>query len=139
MKKYDVSKRFLKLAYDQLNPNLATFDGLEQALSNWYCFQYNVPPNDDKLMSMTLEELLILRQMHRLREEPNLSEELNPDAENYEEWLKREMGEDYQSPEEMIALAQAAEEEDLREVEAVKNQYPDKITTDFSVLGNDKD
>jgi hypothetical protein len=135
MKKLDIPKRFLKLAYTQLYPDLTTIDGLEQALINWYCFQYNVPPNDDKLMDMTLEELLVLRQMHRLKENPHLADELNSD---YEEWLKKEMGDDYVSEEAMIAKAEELEKEDAKAAEELSKILPDKITTDFSNVGTEE-
>lgn len=132
MSKLDVRKRFLQLAYAQLNPALSDLEGLEQALVNWYCFQYNVPPNDDKLNSMTLEELLVLRQMHNLRENPHLVEELNSDKGSYEEWLKKEMGEDYMSMDDMVSETEAMEKAEKETVEKMAQDLPDVITTDFS-------
>lgn len=140
MSKPDIRKRFLQLAYAQLNPSLGDLDGLEQALVNWYCFQYNVPPNDDKLLSMTLEELMVLRQMHNLKDNPHLAEELNSSAQDFEEWLKKEMGDDYVSPEEMISRAEALEKQEQEEVDSLTKELPDVITTDFSnpvVLGDE--
>jgi len=130
--KVDIRKRFLELAYAQLNPQLNSIDGLEQTLVNWYCFQYNVPPNDDKLLGMTVEELLVLRQMHNLRENPHLGEELRSDAGSYEEWLRKEMGEEYMSPEEMVAKAEEQEKKDKEEEEQLAKQLPDVVTTDFA-------
>lgn len=132
MSKLDIRKRFLQLAYAQLNPTLTDIDGLDQALTNWYMFQYNVPPNDDKLQSMTTEELLVLRQMHNLRENPHLVEELNSDVGSYEEWLKKEMGEDYVSTEDMVAKTEALEKAEKEEVERLSKELPDMVTTDFS-------
>ena len=133
-KKPDARKRFLKLAYDQLNPDLTTVEGLQTALINWYCFQYNVPPNDDKLQELCLEELLVLNQMHKLRENPNLAEEIGSNSDDYEDWLKGQMGDEYVNPEDMIKTAEDLEESERREV---LEKYPDKVTTDFSKISGD--
>ena len=125
----DARKHFLMLAYKQLNPDMTTLDGLEQALKNWYCFQYNVPPNDDKLMEMTLEELLILNQMHKLKENPNLAQEL--ESGDYEEWLQKEMGADYVSEDDMIAQTEKVEAQEREEAEALPVGFHD----DFSKVG----
>jgi len=130
----DIRKRFLRLAYEQLNPNLGTIEGLEQALTNWYCFQYNVPPNDDKLLEMTVEELLVLHQMHRIRENPHIVDEITSENENYEEWLKKEMGDDYASPDEMAEQVEALNKEEKEFAEKVRKEYPEVITTDFTKL-----
>lgn len=130
-KKIDVRKRFMKIAYDQLNPDLSSLDGLEQTLVNWYCFQYNVPPNDDKLLSMTLEELLVLNQMHRIHDNPELAEEFDPKFKSYEDWLKAEMGDDYVSDEDMIAQMEAYEREEKEIEKEILETYPESITTNF--------
>lgn len=132
MSKIDIRRRFLELAYKQLHPDLTTLDGLEQALKNWYCFQYNVPPNDDKLLDMTVEELLVLNQMHKLRAEPALAEEIGGAANEYEEWLKKEMGDGYVSIEDMVANAELQEEAERKEIEDLAKDLPSVITTDFS-------
>lgn len=144
MSKQDVGKRFLKLAYEELNPKQDTVEGVEQALVNWYCFQYNVPPNDDKLQEMTFEELMILHQMHRLRENPQLADEITTKGkDSYEDWLKKEMGEGYVSLEDVEDTEDDFEErlEAKKKEQALKNleeqvkkdktKYPDKIETDF--------
>lgn len=135
--KINIRKRFLQLAYKQLNPD---FHGdflvaLEQSLVNWYCFQYNVPPNDDKLRDMTLEELLVLNQMHKLRENPQLADEINSDASSYEDWLKAQMGADYVSEEEMVKKAEQEEQAEQKELQALADSLPPVITTDFSKAG----
>jgi len=132
MSAIDVRKKFLRLAYEQLNPKLDSLDGLQQALINWYCFQYNTPPNDQRLLSMTLEELLILQQMHKIKENPQLADEVNPDYEDYETWLKREMGQDYVDEEAMIQKALAVEAEE----KALAEKLPEKIHTDFTKILN---
>ncbi len=135
--KIDIVKRFLKLAYDQLHPDMNTMEGLEQALINWYCFTYKVPPNDDKLLDMTLEELMVLRSMHKLREEPALAEQFNPDYVDYEEWLKQEMGDEYVSEEEMIAQQVKIEEEEQEEIKKIIETMPEKVTTDFKAASQE--
>jgi hypothetical protein len=132
MSKFDIRKRFLKLAYDQLNPNITSLDGLEQALKNWYCFQYNVPPNDDKLLEMTLEELLILNQMHQLKDNPHLADEIGREADGYEEWLKKEMGENYISEDDMVKKTEMLEKEEKEFLQKNKEKFPDTVSTNFS-------
>lgn len=134
MKKFDIRKRFLKLAYEQLNPNLGTIEGLEQALTNWYCFQYNVPPNDDKLLDMTVEELLVLNYMHKLKDNPHLADEISSESGDYEDWLKKEMGDNYTSIEDMVKDAEKLDQEDKELMTKMANELPDRITTDFTKL-----
>ena len=141
MSKPDAGKRFLKLAYEQLNPKQDSVEGVEQALANWYCFQYNVPPNDDKLQEMTFEELMILHQMHRLRENPQLADEITTKGkESYEDWLKKEMGEGYVSLEDVedpddnfeAKMKEKRQQKEFEEqVKKDKEKYPEKIETDF--------
>lgn len=126
-KKLNTKQLFLKLAYDELNPDLTTLDGLERGLKNWYCFKYEVPPNDDKLNSMTLEELIILQMMHKIRENPSIAAEANGEADEYEDWLKKEMGDDYLSTEQMI-------EREEKNKFKMKDDLPNVITTDFEDL-----
>ncbi len=82
---------------------------------------------------MTLEELLVNNQMHQIRENPELV--AHAEADEYEEWLKKEMGEEYISDEQMIE-GMADEEKDF--TKRIKAQFPDKITTDFSQLQQDE-
>lgn len=131
MNKVDVRKRFLQLAHSQLNPKSIGIENLEQALCNWYMFQYNVPPNDDKMLSMTLEELFVLRQMHNLRDNPQLAEELDSSQGSYEEWLKKEMGDEYESPEELLAREEEQEKIAKEEEDRLIKDLPTMITTDF--------
>jgi hypothetical protein len=128
-KQYGV-KNFIHIANEYLNPDLSTEDGIEKYLTGWFCFQYNTTPNDDRLLDMTLEELLVLYQMHRIKEDPNYyaSQTGNND---YEDWLKKEMAEEYATVEENI---QQMEEHDREYTEKIRKQFPDVIETDFSML-----
>lgn len=128
----DLSKRFLKLAYEQLNPDTTTLAGVEQALVNWFCEKYDIPPSDPRVGEMYLEELMVMWQMHRLRNNPELVNEIDAGAGSYEEWLKKEMGEEYVSPEEMQAKADALEAQEKAEIKALESKLPERITTDFS-------
>lgn len=105
-------------------------------LVSWYCFQYGVTQKDDKLLDMTLEELLVLYQMHRLRDDPQYYDEImNPKAQDYEDWIKEQMGEDYVTEEENI---EQILEYDKKLTEKVKEQYPEEIKTDFSQFNKDE-
>lgn len=82
---------------------------------------------------MTLEELLLNNQMHQIRENPELVAQAESDE--HEEWLKKEMGEDYISDEDMIKGMQQEEKEFTKRI---KDQFPDKIRTDFSQFQQDE-
>lgn len=128
-RKYGV-KNFLHIANELLNPNTDTLDGIQKYLETWFCFKYDTTPNDARLQEMTLEELMILYQMHRIKEDPNYyAEQTNPQTESYEEWLQREMGSEYASEEENIKQIEEADKEFTKKV---RERFPDKITTDFA-------
>lgn len=131
-KSVDLSKRFLQLAYEQLHPDTTTLAGVEQALVNWFCEKYDIPPSDPRVGELYLEELMVMWQMHRLRNNPELMNEIDVGAGSYEDWLKKEMGEDYVSPEEMQARAEALEAREKEEIKALEDRLPSRITTDFS-------
>jgi hypothetical protein len=54
-------------------------------------------------------------------------DELDPTFESYEDWLKKEMGEEYASQEEMVKKEIKLDQEEMQE----SKQYPDKIVTNF--------
>jgi len=128
-------KNFIRIANDIVNPDTSTFEGLKDALISWYCFQFNVSTKDPMLLEHTIEELLVLYQMYRIKEDPSIvAEELNPEVKDFEQWLKDEMGEDYVSDEEMVeGMVQSDEEY----TERIRSQFPDKITTNFKELYED--
>ena len=70
--------------------------------------------------------------MHKIKENPQLADEVNPDYEDYETWLKREMGQDYVDEEAMIQKALAVEAEE----KALAEKLPEKIHTDFTKILN---
>jgi uncharacterized membrane protein required for colicin V production len=85
---------------------------------------------------MTLEELLVLREMHRVKKDRDiLKKTLIPEADEYEQWLQKEMADSYVSEEEMVEgmLQYDKESKEKRDAQD-KQALPDKITTDFSEL-----
>lgn len=134
---------FIKAAHAMLHADTSSMEGFERFLVSWYCFKYNVPPNDEKLLEMTLEELATLYFMHRIKEDPSFIAETVAGKDDYEEWLKQEMGEDYISDEEMVQQMveydkrqafKNSNENSIEDLEAiVKNlkDLPDRITTQF--------
>lgn len=128
-KQYGV-KNFIHIANEFLNPDLSTEEGIEKYLTGWFCFQYGTTPNDARLLDMTLEELLVLYQMHRIKEDPNYY--TNQVGNNdYEEWLKKEMADEYVTVEENIKQMEAYDQE---YTEKISKQFPDKIETSFDEL-----
>lgn len=122
-------KRIVKLANEALNPDTSTIEGLKQHITNWYCFKYNVTFKDPILLSHTFEELLVLYYMHRIVENPESVEEiLNPQMETYEDWIRKQMGEDYITEEQMV---QDMLEYDRQEKELAET-LPDNLNIDFN-------
>jgi len=130
MSKPDLRKQYLKLAYEQLNPTSNDLTSLQQVLTNWFCFQFNTTPNDERLLKMHLDELLVLRMMHEIREKPAVVEEIQSGFADYEEWLKDQMGDNYKSTEQLVADAEKIEEEERKLAETL----PNRIDTDFSAV-----
>lgn len=128
MSKLDLRKQYLKLAYDQLNPKENSLKALEQVLTNWFCLKFSTTPNDERLLGMRLDELLLFRMMHEIHDRPSVIEEIGPQGDEFEEWLKKEMGEDYKSMEQEVEQAEKLEAEE----KAILDTLPDKIETDFS-------
>jgi len=128
MSKPDLRKQYLQLAYDQLNPKDSNLKALEQVLTNWFCLKFNTTPNDERLLGFRLDELLLFRMMHEIYDRPSVMEEIGPQGDEYEEWLKKEMGEDYKSMDQEIAQAEKLEAEE----KALSEALPDRIETDFS-------
>jgi hypothetical protein len=136
---------FIKAAHAMLHADTSSMEGFERFLVSWYCFKYNVPPNDSNLLDMTLEELATLYFMHRIKEDPNFVAETVSGKDDYEEWLKQEMGEDYISNEEMVKQMVEYEKEqiekrtkdfkqsseDLKAAVKSLKDLPDRITTQF--------
>ena len=128
-------KNFLRVADSYVNPKVDNYEGIIKSLTSWYCFQFNVSLKDPVLQEHTLEELLVLYQMHRIKNDPNiLNEELNPEVKDFESWLKDEMGEDYVTDEEMV---EGVVEYDIEYTKRIRDQFPDKITTDFTKIGEE--
>lgn len=125
MKRYGL-KNFILIASSYFDSDMTTMQGLEDRLKGWFCIKYNTTLNDPRLLDMCLEELIVHFQMDRIHKNPNVIEEVKGNA--YEDWLKKEMGEDYISEEQMIELAEKEEKEYTKKV---RDQFPDKVTTSF--------
>jgi predicted Rossmann-fold nucleotide-binding protein len=96
----------------------------------WFALNYKTTLNDDRLLDMTLEELLVLFYINRISQTPNIIEQLENTDDSYEEWLKKEMGDSYVSEEEMVQQVVEYEEEELEKAK----ELPDSISTDFEKL-----
>lgn len=123
-------KNFERIAKEFLTGRTDTLDGIERRLITWFCLTFNTTPQDDKLMNMTLEELIVLYYMHLLKNNPAMLSEEEKD--DYEEWLKKQMGEHYASEEQMVEQVTKFVEQEQKVYETIKDKLPDKITTDFT-------
>jgi len=138
-KKYGV-KNFLHIANDYINPDLTKLDGIQRWLMGWFAYTYKTTLNDDKLVDMTIEELLVLYNMHRIKDDPNYYEEQTVESsENYEDWLKKEMGESYLTDNEMVEGMQEEELKHSKKLKEYIKTLPSKVTTDFSQFNEDEE
>lgn len=128
MSKLDLRKHYLQLAYDQLNPRSNSIESLQQVLVNWFCFKFNTTPNDQRLLGMRLDELLLLRMMNEIHDRPSVVEEIGSQGDEYEEWLKREMGDSYKSADQMVSDHERLEEEE----KILTESLPERVITDFN-------
>lgn len=133
---------FVKAAHDMLNAKTDSLEGLERFLICWFCTKFETTPNDDRLQEMTLEELTILFYMFRIKEDPETVSRMVTDGEDdYEEWLRQEMQDEYLTDDEMVqGMVQYEDnQKDKRrikdeEMRAKLKELPDRITTEFPSL-----
>lgn len=133
---------FVKAAHEMLNSKTDSMEGLERFLVAWFCTKFETTPNDDRLQEMTLEELVTLFYMYRLKDDPEtLSRLLDEGEDSYEKWLQEEMADEYVTDEEMVQGMLQYEEgqKDKRrtrdeEAKARLKELPDRISTDFSIF-----
>ena len=120
----------IRLANSYVNADLQTFAGFRKHLTAWYCFKFNTTFKDPTFLDHTFEELVLLYLMHEVKDNPqNYSKVLgDKEEEDYESWIKSQMGDDYVSEEEMVdQMVNSTKQE-----EELAKQLPDRITTDFS-------
>lgn len=129
MSKHDLRKQYLRLAYDQLNPSSNDQAALEQVLVNWFCLKFNTTPNDPRLLGFRLDELILFRMMNEIHERPAVLNEIHTNDE-YEQWLKSEMGVDYKTVDEMVADQEKIEQEET----VLAESLPDRVETDFKKI-----
>jgi hypothetical protein len=136
---------FVRAANEMVNAKTSTLEGLERWLISWFCLKFNTSPNDDRLQEMTLEELVTLFYMHKIQEDSKFVESMAFDADDdFERWLQEEMGDEYITDEEMVQgmLQYEQDSKERRKLRDAQSKIqlkdlPDKITTDFSALGNE--
>ena len=133
-------KKLIQRANELLNPDLSTKEGIKDYLKTWFVLKFNTTYKDPVLASHTLEELIVLYHVFYLKENPDDAERLiNPDQfvseeDAYEKWLQEQMGEDYVTEEQMVDDMV----EYVKKEKELANQLPEKITTDFSMLGDEE-
>lgn len=124
---------FLHIAHSYVNPAINNLADMRKYLIGWFCIEYKTTMNDERLLNMTVEELLVLFQMKRIHDDPNYYQaQVNPVEDDYEDWLKTQMGDNY------VSLAD--QEKELKKLDQefmdkLREEYPDEITTDFANIG----
>jgi hypothetical protein len=122
-------KKLEQIAYEQIHGDLNTLNGIKNRLISWFCFTFNTTPTDNRLLEMTVEELIIFYLSHKIYNDPSYASKFEKD--DYEEWLQSAMGDNYTSEEQMIQTQKKEEEREQKIFENIKNKLPSKITTDF--------
>jgi len=128
-------KKLEDIASDQINGKVLTVEDLTKKLTTWFCFTLNTTPNDSRLLDMTLEELIVFYLSHKIKENPEYVAQ--SDIDEYENWLREEMGENYTSEDDMIKEHEKLEKKEQEEYDKIKDKYPEKVTTDFSQFRKD--
>lgn len=124
-RKTDLRKQYLLLANEQLNPKANDLKALEQVLINWFCMKFETTPNDPRLLGMRLDELLLFRMMHEIQDRPSVLMEI--EADDHETWLKKEMGDDYRTAEQLTDDHVALDKQEAQLAETL----PDRIDTEL--------
>ena len=130
-------KNLIKIAKNRLEPDTTSLEGFKTFLQTWYVIFYRTSYKDPILLSHTLEELTILYYVNKLSADPHFADKiLNgslDEDEEYEKWLQERMGDNYVSEEEQVdnMVEYIKKEKELAE------KLPDRIDTDFSMLGQD--
>lgn len=130
-------KKLEKIANDWVSGKTDTLQGIENRLISWFCFTLNTTPTDPRLLEMTLEELIVFYLGHKIHADPSYM--LTADKDEYEEWLKQEMGENYISEDQMVEAQIEIDKKEQEIYEKIKDKLPDKITTDFSQINKGDD
>ena len=116
-------KNIIKIADSYVNADTSTIDGISRMMQAWFCLEFNTTLNDERLQSMTLEELMLEYFMRKVHNNINYiyesgAKEYPYKEDDYEEWLKEEMGNEYVTDEEMTKL----HEDELPEI--IETSFP---------------
>lgn len=93
-------KALKKIAKNRVDNVASTEEELEEFLAIWWSRKYGLPSNHPLFLSRVLEEHLIDYYVNDFLDKPEESEEVTlEEQEEYEEWVKEQMGEDYDEDE----------------------------------------
>lgn len=129
-------KNFLHIANAKVNPELNSAANIKTFLMSWFVLKHETTFQDERLLNMTLEELLVLYNMHKIHEDPGFYQQqtgtVSAEDAEYEAWLKEEMGDEYVTEKENIEQMEAHDKEYTEKVRKQFGELPDTVTTDFS-------
>lgn len=129
MSKYSLDN-LLEIAKYKLDPDMNSLEGLKLYLKSWFAIKFNTTEYDPRIQELTVEELLIRYYMQRMHDDPDFYNRIsNKEEDDYEEWLKEQMADDYKSIEEQAKSLQKHEEEFTKKI---REKYPDEIKDTFS-------
>lgn len=81
-----------KIAKNRAKSEISSFDDVVTFLSIWFTEKFKLPPNHPLFLERTVEEWLL---DYYTDKELNSSQDKIERDENFEEWLKDEMGDEY--------------------------------------------
>ena len=104
--KSNIINNIKRIAYNNVIKDVNDKESLFEYLKRWWCRQYNRPYKDPLLGEYSFEDLVLeyyeILFMEDKEELSKYESELNAESEEeYEDWLKNRMGDDYQTNEEM--------------------------------------
>jgi len=91
-------------------------------LKVWWSSTYNLPDNHPLFVNRTIEEHMIDFYIKKFQSNPDeLNEDSKKSKDEYEEWLKKEMGEDYHNEDDFLVDPKMSEKEKLEILEKFPN------------------
>ena len=89
-----------EIAKNRMTMEPSTYDELIEWLKIWWSSTYNLPDNHPLFLDKTIEEHMIDFYIKKFQNDPKelekkTDDELKSEQDEYEEWLKKEMGDAY--------------------------------------------
>ena len=112
-------KKLKQIAKNKVNREIENTDDLIEFLSTWWSNKYQLPSNHPLFLAKTLEELVVDYYVDKFISDPkSIDEEERKKAE--EDWLKKEMGDEYHEEYDYLVDPNISE----NEKKEIEEQFP---------------